>query len=63
MNNVDRRTILATGALALAGTAVQGGAAAAQAGPKSPAQPWAKRAKATVSRVIMRRCPREYGCS
>src|SRR6476469_2675580 len=35
MSNVDRRTILATGALALAGTAVQGGAAAAQAGPKS----------------------------
>ena len=25
MSNVDRRTILATGALALAGTAVQGG--------------------------------------
>ena len=35
MSNVDRRTILATGALALAGTAVQGGTAAAQAGPKS----------------------------
>src|SRR3954464_4046683 len=35
MNDVDRRTILAPGALALAGTAVQGGTAAAQAGPKS----------------------------
>jgi len=35
MSNLDRRTILATGALALAGTAVQGGTAAAQAGPKS----------------------------
>src|SRR4249920_3933614 len=35
MSNVDRRTILATGALALAGTAVQGGTAVAQAGPKS----------------------------
>ena len=35
MSDVDRRTILATGALALAGTAVQGGTAAAQAGPKS----------------------------
>src|SRR5438477_12621578 len=35
MSNVDRRTILATGALALAGAAVQGGTAAAQAGPKS----------------------------
>src|SRR5258708_11567746 len=35
MSNVDRRTILATGALALAGTAVQGGTAAAQAGPKA----------------------------
>src|SRR3978361_2110754 len=32
--NVDRRTILATGALALAGSAVQGSPAAAQAGPK-----------------------------
>ena len=29
MSNVDRRTILATGALALAGTAAQGGTAAA----------------------------------
>src|SRR5580765_5789018 len=35
MSHVDRRTMLATGALALAGTAMQGGAAAAQAGPKS----------------------------
>src|SRR5882724_5415159 len=35
MSNVDRRTILATGALALAGTAMQGGTATAQAGPKS----------------------------
>src|SRR6185295_18375544 len=35
MSDVDRRTILATGALALASTAVQGGTAAAQAGPKS----------------------------
>src|SRR6186713_1391790 len=35
MNSVDRRTILATGALALAGTAAQGGVAEAQAGPKS----------------------------
>src|ERR1700755_3540683 len=35
MNTVDRRTMLATGALALAGAATQGGAANAQAGPKS----------------------------
>ena len=35
MSNVDRRTLLATGALALAGTAVEVGTAAAQAGPKS----------------------------
>ena len=35
MNNVDRRTMLATGALALAGTVVQGGGAEAQAGPKA----------------------------
>src|SRR5882762_1430713 len=35
MDTVDRRTILATGALALAGAAMQGGPAAAQAGPKS----------------------------
>ena len=35
MSHVDRRTMLATGALALAGVAVQGGTAAAQAGPKS----------------------------
>src|SRR6186713_2102002 len=35
MNTVDRRTILATGALALAGTATQSVPAAAQAGPKS----------------------------
>ena len=35
MSNVDRRTILATGALALAGAAAQGSAAEAQAGPKS----------------------------
>ena len=35
MSNVDRRTILATGALALAGAAAQGSAAHAQAGPKS----------------------------
>jgi fumarylpyruvate hydrolase len=34
MGNFDRRTILASGALALAGTAVQGGVAEAQAGPK-----------------------------
>jgi 2-keto-4-pentenoate hydratase/2-oxohepta-3-ene-1,7-dioic acid hydratase in catechol pathway len=35
MDIVDRRTILATGALALAGAATQSGPAAAQAGPKS----------------------------
>jgi fumarylpyruvate hydrolase len=35
MSDIDRRTILATGALALAGSAAQPGAAAAQAGPKS----------------------------
>ena len=35
MSDVDRRTMLATGALALAGAATQGGAADAQAGPKS----------------------------
>ena len=35
MSNVDRRTILATGALALAGAAAEGSAAHAQAGPKS----------------------------
>ena len=35
MNSLDRRTILTTGALALAGAAAQGGPAAAQAGPKS----------------------------
>src|SRR3954466_15369081 len=35
MSHVDRRTMLATGALALAGTAMHGGTAAAQAGPKS----------------------------
>ena len=35
MSNVDRRTILATGALALAGAGVESGTAAAQAGPKS----------------------------
>jgi len=40
MSNLDRRTILATGALALAGTAVQGGTAAAQAGPKSNFPGW-----------------------
>ncbi|SDS16476.1 fumarylacetoacetate hydrolase family protein [Bradyrhizobium canariense] len=34
MDTIDRRTILATGALALAGTAVQSGRAEAQAGPK-----------------------------
>ena len=34
MNNIDRRSILATGALALAGAAEQSGAAQAQAGPK-----------------------------
>jgi fumarylpyruvate hydrolase len=34
MTTLDRRTILASGALALAGTAVQGSPAAAQAGPK-----------------------------
>jgi fumarylpyruvate hydrolase len=34
MNTVDRRTLLATGALALAGAAAQPGAAAAQAAPK-----------------------------
>src|SRR6266478_9329644 len=34
MTHVDRRTILTTGALALAGTATQTGAAEAQAGPK-----------------------------
>jgi fumarylpyruvate hydrolase len=35
MTIIDRRTILASGALALAGTAVQGGPADAQAGPKA----------------------------
>src|SRR6195952_5530988 len=35
MTSLDRRTILASGALALAGTAVQGSPAAAQAGPKA----------------------------
>src|SRR5437868_10009870 len=35
MSNVDRRTILATGALALAGAGVEASTAAAQAGPKS----------------------------
>src|ERR671939_663003 len=35
MSNFDRRTILATGALSLAATAMQGSAAEAQAGPKS----------------------------
>src|ERR1700742_4044792 len=35
MNNVDRRTMLATGALALAGTVVRAGGAEAQAGPKA----------------------------
>ena len=35
MNNVDRRTILATGALALAGATAQGTPAEAQAGPKA----------------------------
>ena len=34
MDSLDRRTILATGALALAGAAAQGGRAEAQAGPK-----------------------------
>jgi hypothetical protein len=34
MDTVDRRTILASGALALAGAATQGGRAEAQAGPK-----------------------------
>ena len=34
MDTVDRRTVLATGALALAGAAAQGGRAEAQAGPK-----------------------------
>jgi fumarylpyruvate hydrolase len=34
MNNVDRRTVLASGALALAGAATQGGAAEAQTGAK-----------------------------
>ena len=34
MDTVDRRTLLATGALALAGAAAQGGRAEAQAGPK-----------------------------
>jgi fumarylpyruvate hydrolase len=34
MTTLDRRTILASGALALAGTTVQGSPAAAQAGPK-----------------------------
>ena len=34
MNTVDRRTLLASGALALAGAATQSGPAAAQAGPK-----------------------------
>src|SRR6202790_4608369 len=35
MNTVDRRTILASGALALAGTAIEGGRAEAQAGAKT----------------------------
>src|SRR6195952_4868158 len=35
MTSLDRRTILASGALALAGTAVQGSPAEAQAGPKA----------------------------
>ncbi|SHM48502.1 fumarylacetoacetate hydrolase family protein [Bradyrhizobium lablabi] len=35
MTTIDRRTILASGALVLAGTAVQGGPAEAQAGPKA----------------------------
>src|SRR5437773_10685368 len=35
MSNVDRRTILATGALVLAGASLEAGTAAAQAGPKS----------------------------
>src|ERR1700751_3347991 len=34
MNNIDRRTIIATGALALAGASSQSGRAEAQAGPK-----------------------------
>src|SRR5258708_16044674 len=34
MDTIDRRTLLATGALALAGTAAQSQPAAAQAGPK-----------------------------
>jgi fumarylpyruvate hydrolase len=34
MNTVDRRTMLASGALALAGSAAQSGSAGAQAGPK-----------------------------
>ena len=34
MNTVDRRSILASGALALAGAATQGGSAQAQSGPK-----------------------------
>ena len=35
MDQIDRRTILTTGALALAGAAAQSQPAAAQAGPKS----------------------------
>src|SRR6195952_1994385 len=35
MSKIDRRTMLSTGALALAAAAAQGGAAEAQAGPKS----------------------------
>ena len=35
MTTIDRRTVLASGVLALAGTAVQGGPAEAQAGPKA----------------------------
>src|SRR5205085_12268514 len=35
MDSIDRRTILATGALALAGAATQGQPAVAQAGPKA----------------------------
>src|SRR5947199_4949675 len=35
MDSIDRRTILTTGALALAGVATQGASAAAQAGPKA----------------------------
>ena len=52
MSNVDRRTILATGALALAGTAMQGGEAAAQAATRKPC----RAASCSASRSRVRWC-------